>query len=268
MSLHQGWTELLHVAMAGAVVPLAATPPVIYEKWTYLAVFAVLVGCGLGLPIPEDVPILTGGWLCSRGLANIYVMIPVAMAGALCGDFIVFGIGYRFGHQVVYHRYFSRIVHPARLLMAEKLFQRHGLKLVFFARFLPGFRPMVFMSSGVLRVPFWKFAIVDALAACISVPLLVTLGMVFGHNFERLQSDVRTVTHVLVVVAIAAVVIGLLIYGFRSQRKLMNSTDVDRHLDRETLAKLPPGGQLPAEPPASETTETGTEAQTSARSES
>lgn len=198
-----------------------------YAQWPYLGVLGVLIACSLGLPIPEDIPLLTGGFLCHRGLARLEYMIPVALLGVLVGDFILFGIGRTLGHHVTERRFVRRLVKPDRLRKAELLFAQHGVKIIFVCRFLPGLRPMMFMASGVLRVPLWKFAAVNGSAACISVPTIVMLGKFFGHNFEKLQQDVRTATHLI---ALAIVLVGLgiaAVYVYRRQRRLMASVEDD-----------------------------------------
>jgi membrane protein DedA with SNARE-associated domain len=191
--------------------------------WPYLGVLALLLACGLGLPFPEDVPLLTGGFFCYQGWASLYLMIPVAMVGVLAGDFILFGLGRRFGHHIVELRVFRRLVRRQRLVMAERLFERHGVKIVFAGRFLPGLRPMIFMASGVLKVPFYKFALVNGLAACISVPLLVLLGNLFGHNLARIKSDVRTAGHALALGVLLMALIATGVYLHRRQKRMMAS---------------------------------------------
>lgn len=213
-----------------------------YENWPYLGVFGVLIACSLGLPLPEDIPLLTGGWLCHRDLASLAFMIPIAMVGVLGGDFILFSIGRKFGHHVTEHRFLRRLVNPSRLVMAEKLFARHGVKIIFAGRFLPGLRPMIFMASGVLRVPAWKFAAVNGFAACISVPTLVVLGKLFGDNLERIKTDVRSVTHMIALAIALIALVSLGIYFHRRQKAMMASTGVDRKIDAKTLSHLPPGG--------------------------
>lgn len=212
--------------------------------WPYLGVLGVLIACGLGLPLPEDVPLLTGGFFCHLGLAGVPLMIPVAMVGVLGGDFLLFGIGRRFGHRVVEHRFIRRLVNPSRLLAAERLFARHGVRIIFAGRFLPGLRPMIFMASGVLKVPFWTFAGVNGLAACISVPVLVLLGTFFGHNLDQIRSEVRAVTHMIAggILLVALVAAG--IYVYRRQRRMMASAGVHRGIDAEARADSPPGEDL------------------------
>lgn len=215
-----------------------------YANWPYLGVFAWLIACSLGLPFPEDVPLLTGGFLCHRGLAGLAAMIPVALVGVLAGDFILFGLGRLFGQQVADHRVVRRLVNRRRLLMAERLFAQHGHKIIFAGRFLPGLRPMIFMASGVLKVSFWRFAAVNGLAACISVPMVVLLGKLFGHNIDQIQQDVRIATHAI---AMTVLVVGLIVAGvylYHRQRGIMASMGAGQEADAETPADPAPDTEL------------------------
>lgn len=223
------------------------------EQWGYLGIFLILLSCSLGLPLPEDLPILTGGWLVHRELARIWLMIPVAMAGVLAGDCILYYVGKRFGNHVVELPLFRRIVKPARLLMAEQLFQKHGVKIIFIGRFLPGLRPMIFMAAGVLRVPFKTFIGVNGLAACVSVPTLVFLGKIGGDHLEQVSRDVRKATSIVV---LAVILIGLALAGVylhRRQTRMMEAAGVNAPIDPETLAHMPPQAEpLAGDPPPDE----------------
>ena len=212
------------------------------EHAPYLGVLIVLVACSLGLPLPEDVPLLTGGYFCHTGAAKLWLMIPVGLVGVLSGDFVLFWLGRRFGHHLVEHRLLRRLVNPSRLLTAEKLFERHGIKIVFIGRFLPGLRPMIFVASGVLRVPFYIFAAVNGLAACLSVPLMVLLGYWFGHNLDEIKADVRHATHLVFFGIVVAALVALAIYFHRRQKRLIDSAGGDATIDAETLAQMPPAG--------------------------
>jgi membrane protein DedA with SNARE-associated domain len=211
----------------------------------YLGVFLVLVACGLGLPLPEDVPLLTGGYMVHKGLARLEFMIPIALAGVLGGDCILFFLGRRFGHHIVEHRLLRRVVNPPRLLKAERLFQQHGIKIIFVGRFLPGLRSMIFMAAGVLRVPFSAFIAVNGLAACVSVPTLIVLGKLFGHNMDKLKSDVRTATHYIVLALLVAAFVGMGVYLHRRQKRLMADAGGNGPpATPEALAQMPPQADL------------------------
>jgi len=218
-----------------------------YESWPYLCVFAVLIAASFGVPIPEDIPLLTGGYLCYRGLAGIAIMIVVGMVGVLTGDFVLYSLGRKWGHHIVEHRFVRRLIRPARLVIAEKLFNQHGVKIIFAGRFLPGLRPMIFVASGVLKVPFWTFASVNGLAACISVPAMIFLGMFFGHNFEQLKTDVRTATQLIASGILIVALIAAGIYLQHRQKRMMASTGVDKSIDADTLTHMSPETKSPSE---------------------
>jgi membrane protein DedA with SNARE-associated domain len=215
----------------------------------YLGVFLVLLACGLGLPLPEDVPLLSGGFMVHKGLARLEFMIPVALAGVLGGDCILFFLGRKFGHHIVEHRLLRRVVNPPRLLKAEQLFQQHGIKIIFVGRFLPGLRSMIFMAAGVLRVPFSAFIAVNGLAACVSVPTLIVLGRFFGHNMDKLRSEVRTVTHYIVLALLVAAFVGMGVLLHRRQKRLLADAGGDgQPVAPKDLAHLPPQADLASDP--------------------
>ncbi|MBI4581872.1 MAG: DedA family protein [Planctomycetes bacterium] len=225
-----------------------------YEQWPYLGVFAVLIAASLGLPIPEDIPLLTGGYLCHLDEASLSTMIVVGLVGVLSGDIILFSMGRRFGHHVVEHRFFRRLVNPRRLLLAEELFTRHGVKIVFVGRFLPGLRPMIFMAAGVLRVRPLVFIAVNGAAACVSVPTLIVLGKIFGGSLEQIRRDVRIASHGMAVVLIVVALVAGAIWMHRRQKRLMATAHVPPKVAREQLPDIPPPvvhprDHRPADPP-------------------
>lgn len=54
--------------------------------WSYAVVFGVLLACGLGAPLPEDVSLILGGFLVQQGKADLLVMMAVGYFGIIIGD--------------------------------------------------------------------------------------------------------------------------------------------------------------------------------------
>ena len=45
-----------------------------FSQYGYIAVFGVLILCGFGLPIPEDITLVSGGIISALGNTNQHIM--------------------------------------------------------------------------------------------------------------------------------------------------------------------------------------------------
>jgi uncharacterized protein (TIGR03382 family) len=176
----------------------------------YVAVFVVLLACGFGVPIPEDVSLVAGGIIAGLGYADVRIMVAVGLAGVLLGDAAVFLIGRHLGTRALRSRWVSRLLTPRRYAQVQAKFDRYGNRLMFVARFLPGLRTAVFLTAGMTRrVSFARFVLLDGLAALISVPAWVWLGYYGAENRDWLLAWVHrgqggvAITAALIVAAVA-----------------------------------------------------------------
>lgn len=185
----------------------------------YLVVFSILLACGLGLPIPEDVTLFAAGLLSYFGNANVFVMIVVSFFGVMIGDSIIFLLGAKFGPQLTRRWIFARILHTERMAEIESRFQRWGNKLIFMARFMPGLRAPVFFSSGTLGLPFRVFFFYDGMAALLSVPAIVYSVYHFGDDIEKVIGVIRSVQNGILLVIAAIIIVVALRWALRRRRQ-------------------------------------------------
>lgn len=162
-----------------------------YGSHSYLVMFAILIACGFGLPMPEDVILISGGILASHGVTHFSGVVLVCMAGVLLGDGIVFSLGKYFGATIKKKALFRRLVSEARDARVRGIIQKYGEKVVFMARFMPGLRTPIFFTCGTYGVSLSRFILLDGFAALISVPLWVYVGFFFGQNLEELEHRIR-----------------------------------------------------------------------------
>lgn len=165
-----------------------------FSKWGYLAVFGVLVACGFGLPVPEDITLVSGGIISGLEETNTnpHVMFAVGMAGVLFGDTFVFLMGAIYGEKILQTRWVARIVTPERYNKVQDSFHKYGKWVVFFGRFMPGLRMPIYLTAGITgRVSLLLFLFTDFLAAFISVPIWVYLGYFGAQNREWLMARVK-----------------------------------------------------------------------------
>ena len=143
------------------------------------------MACGLGLHLPEDVALITGGYLAGKGppigVGSLPLMILVGLAGILIGDTIIFKAGATYGEALLQTR-IGRHIPGEKIERIIGLFERHGPKFIMMARFLPGVRAVTYFVAGSTGVPYWKFLLFDGIAACASAPGWVLLGYWAGKH--------------------------------------------------------------------------------------
>ncbi len=201
----------------------------------YGVIFGVLLACGMGIPLPEDISLVTGGFLAYLGAAQLQAMMAVGFVGILCGDTLIFFAGRRVGTQVGRggHGFLARIVTPEKRRRVEELFARHGEKIVMLARFLPGVRAVTYFTAGSARMKYRRFIFFDGIAALGSAPLFVYLGYRFGDELEALIRAVRQGESAVII--LLGVVVSLFVY--RRWR-----ASAQRKRQRLARPSLPPGG--------------------------
>jgi membrane protein DedA with SNARE-associated domain len=177
------------------------------EHFTYLGLFVVLALCGLGLPLPEDVALLTGGYLAHRGLIRYPITIAVSLVGVVAGDNSLYFLGRRVGSGLLAYFGVRRPGSREQVARLRAFMDRHGNLAIFYARFFAGFRALVYLSAGSLGVTPARFLFYDLLGALISVPLVISIGYVFGGEIERAVRYVGGVEKVVWVVVLLCLAI-------------------------------------------------------------
>ncbi|QRK06397.1 DedA family protein [Archangium violaceum] len=204
----------------------------------YATVFGILVACGLGVPLPEDISLILGGFLAHKGAASLPMMMLIGFGGILVGDSLIFLAGRRLGTQVGRSPtgFLARVVTPEKRARVEGLFALHGQKIVMIARFLPGVRAVTYFTAGSAGMSYWRFIFWDGLAALLSAPFFVWLGFHFGdkldYAIDRMKEGQLVVVGVLAVVGLVAFVWRKRIAALRSAalKAAVKASPVPAHL--------------------------------------
>ncbi len=157
----------------------------------YFSVFAFLLLCGLGFPVPEDIILLTTGYFVHTGDIKLVPSLMITYLGVLIGDTTIFLIGRIWGLRILKWKFFKKVLPERKLEIVRHHFNVYGNKTIFLARFVVGIRSVTFWSAGMSGFKYRYFIFYDGMAAIISVPLLVYLGYFFGENIEYLVHNVR-----------------------------------------------------------------------------
>jgi membrane-associated protein len=151
--------------------------------WAYAIVFAVAFLDALVPIVPSETLVITAGVVAGAGDLSLALVVPAAMAGAFLGDNSAYLIGRRYGTRVT-ERYFRSEKAHHRLEWAERQLSERGGELIVVARFIPGGRTAVTLSAGMLRYPWRRFVLFDAIATLGWALYASLLGYFGGRAFE------------------------------------------------------------------------------------
>ena len=166
-----------------------------YGPTPYFIIFGILLACGLGLPIPEDITLFAAGLISYYGLTDVWTMIGVCMFGVIFGDSVIFLLGAHAGRKLIKRWPFNKFITPEKLDQVKKRFNQKGNRLIFAARFMPGLRAPIFFSAGTLHLPYRVFLFYDGTAALLSVPAIVGLVYHFGDEVDGVIRWIQRVEH-------------------------------------------------------------------------
>lgn len=203
-----------------ALMELLDTLVRIFTDNGYAAVFVILLICGFGVPIPEDISLVAGGVIAGLGYANVHVMCGVGIVGVLAGDSLMFIVGRVFGERALRLRWVAYLLTPRRYALVQAKFTRFGNRLMFVARFLPGLRSPIFLTAGMTRrVSFTRFFLLDGFAALISVPIWVYLGYYGAQNHDWLLKWLERGKVIVLIVAVVIVAFAVRYFWKRTARR-------------------------------------------------
>ncbi len=235
---------LLHSLDLGAGLPLAGILPDfaaiqgwlhglgLGQVWGFC--FGILLLCGFGLPIPEDVTLIICGYSTYQlnqdghlgsGWHLVGIAILISLAGVLIGDATMFTLGRKLGQRLMVRKPFSTILGNGRYEKAVEFLEKRGAHVLFSARFMPGLRSAVFFTSGTLGIKLSTFLFYDGLAALLSVPALVGCSWYFGEQIQLVEEWAKKSELGILglIVALALAALGKWWWG---QRKQANGGDL------------------------------------------
>lgn len=189
--------------------------------------FILLLLCGLGLPMPEDIVLIVAGMLAKddgRTWVPVAVLMYVAVLG---GDSIIFTLGRHYGSRLLAWEKTHHLFPPRKQAKVQRLFDRFGPFVLMIARFLPGLRAPIFSTAGAMKVGYLKFLFYDGTAAIVSAPAFVWFGYwlwaKFDDDIQKLNAALAGTGWYGVVAAAVIFVSALACWVVRRFRRVENS---------------------------------------------
>ncbi len=187
----------------------------VYQPWlVYLGIFVLMMASGFGLPIPEEVTLVSSGLVCfaatrpnlppppypNAHLVDPYITAGVAFFSVIFADCLVYFLGKFFGGKVQRSQFIDR--YRSRFDQVSDWTKRYGMWAAGAFRFTPGLRFPGHFACGMMGLSISKFIAVDAMAAAVSVPTQVLLVAFYGETilyyFKQFKMGILAVVIALV----------------------------------------------------------------------
>jgi membrane protein DedA with SNARE-associated domain len=178
----------------------------------YTVILGLLLICGLGVPIPEDITLIGAGILAALGAISLPGALVAGLFGVLIGDAILFTLGRKYGRRAFELPGFRRIFTPHRVALAEKKIINNSQFICFTARFLPGLRAPIYLTAGVMGVKPSTFYLLDGIAALLSVHVDIDTGLEYAKKAQG-----------VIVLAVIVLIVGYIVYRrYRRKNQIEN----------------------------------------------
>jgi len=194
----------------------------IIEAYGIYAVFALST-------IEGDITLLLSGVMAHSNAFGSYSFLKVYLAGTLggvAGDTIGYCIGRSFRHTVRDYRFY-KMAQPR----IERLLEKFGGFAIVLSKYIYGIRIAMCVSSGVGRMPFWRFLFLDVISCSLWVLILAGIGYFFSGAVTSIIGDIHRLGYGL----IALVAVGVI--GFYLLERFWLSKKVEE-VDPETIHKI------------------------------
>jgi membrane-associated protein len=158
---------------------------VMSSPWLYAILFALALLDAFIIVLPSESAIITAGvFAAATGGPELVPIMAVAATGAMAGDHLSYGLGRRYGTRVIDRLPGAGRGRKAFTWARDALMRRGGMALVV-ARYVPGGRSAVTLTTGAIGFPLKTFVGYDALAAVSWAVYCTLVGYIGGAAFEE-----------------------------------------------------------------------------------
>jgi membrane protein DedA with SNARE-associated domain len=160
----------------------------------------------LGFVFPGETALIFGGAVGTQNGASLPVLLLLAIAGAISGDAVGYGVGRRYGATLQATR-LGQLVGEERWVVTEAFLLKRGGTAVFFGRWTALLRAMVPGAAGMARLPYRTFFFYNALGGTLWAVACVLGGYLAG---QAIGTYVTSFGYVILGLAVIAVTVALI----------------------------------------------------------
>lgn len=160
-------------------------------------------------PIPSELIMPAAGFAAARGELTLTGVIIAGGVGSVLGALVLYYIGRLLDEQrliALTDRYGKwLLISSDDIRKADDWFDRHGAKIVFFGRLLPGVRSLLSIPAGMANMPIGQFLLYTTLGTTLWSGLLAVAGYQLGANYEQIEGWIGPISQIILGICVLLV---------------------------------------------------------------
>lgn len=180
----------------------------------YFAVALLMAMENACIPIPSELILGFAGYLIFADQMTFTGAMIAGMIGGMVGSIFAYLVGSYGGRKFVdkYGKYF--LIKKSHVDLAQRWFDKYGIRAVFFSRMLPVVRTFISLPAGFARVNFKAFLFYTFAGSLPWTALILYLGILFGENWKKLLE----IGHEASIIVVIAILVVIAVYLYRRHK--------------------------------------------------
>ncbi|HDR7663624.1 DedA family protein [Bacillus wiedmannii] len=156
------------------------------EQYGYWALFFCLWLGIIGMPIPDEMIVMSGGFVSSLGILSVIPAFLLTYLGVVSGLSLGYILGKIFGKKVL-----DKLMKKKKakyLLKSQQIVEKYGHYALVISYFIPVVRHIVPYLVGMNNMSFKMYALYSYTTGFVWTLVYFLLGSIFGKHIEMIAT--------------------------------------------------------------------------------
>jgi membrane protein DedA with SNARE-associated domain len=171
----------------------------------YGGIFFLMVLEGSFIPIPSEIILPFSGFLASEGRFSLWGIALAGALGNIIGTLVTYAVARYAGLPFLYKYGKYVLVTKEDIDLAERLFKRYGIAIIFVTRLIPGIRGFLPIPAGVAKMKISPFITFVFIGSFVWSLFLTYVGYIIGEHWEVFSEYAHEAGTILVAIMVAGI---------------------------------------------------------------
>lgn len=158
-------------------------------------------GLLIGFFLPGDSLLFTAGFLSSQGYFGIWELTILVTLASIVGNTVGYAFGSRYGRRL-FQRPNSRFFKQENLLKTQAFYEKHGVKTIVLARFIPVVRTFAPIVAGIAQMGYRTFTVFNIIGGVIWAAGMTLLGFWLGTKVSNVDKYLLPIIALIIILSV------------------------------------------------------------------